>query len=152
MRRAIEAPDGYVMKPQREGGGHNFFGQELADALKSLAREQRAAFTLMQRIFPRAQESVLVRRGRPTAGPALSELGLYSTFVRAPSGPRVALISPPATSCAPSSTASTRAASPRVRRALRARWRRSGNYFCHISANSDLAGERSRDQLLELAL
>ena len=93
MRRAIEAPDGYVMKPQREGGGHNFFGQELADALKSLSREQRAAFTLMQRIFPRAQESVLVRRGRPTAGPALSELGLYSTFVRAPSG-RVLLNSP----------------------------------------------------------
>ena len=41
------------MKPQREGGGHNYFGAELADALGTLSREQRSAFILMQRIQPR---------------------------------------------------------------------------------------------------
>ena len=67
--------------------------QEIPPLLAKMDEAERKAFILMQRIFPRAQESVLVRRGRPTAGPALSELGLYSTFVRAPSG-RVLLNSP----------------------------------------------------------
>ena len=48
MRLAFERPDDYVMKPQREGGGHNFFGEELCAALESMTREQRSAFILMQ--------------------------------------------------------------------------------------------------------
>jgi len=48
MRLARERPDGYVMKPQREGGGHNFFGDELRAALESMTRDQRSAFILMQ--------------------------------------------------------------------------------------------------------
>ena len=48
MRLARERPDDYVMKPQREGGGHNFFGEELRAALESMTREQRSAFILMQ--------------------------------------------------------------------------------------------------------
>lgn len=86
MRLARERPDGYVMKPQREGGGHNFFGDELRAALGSMTRDQRSAFILMQRIFPRAEAAVLVRGGAPTTGPAVSELGVYSTYLRAHSG------------------------------------------------------------------
>ena len=41
---------------------------------------------LMQRIFPRAEPAVLVRGAAPTAGPAVSELGVYSTYLRAHSG------------------------------------------------------------------
>ena len=48
MRLAREKPSEYVMKPQREGGGHNFFGEELRAALESMTREQRSAFILMQ--------------------------------------------------------------------------------------------------------
>ena len=40
----------------------------------------------MQRIFPRAEPAVLVRGAAPTAGPAVSELGVYSTYLRAHSG------------------------------------------------------------------
>ena len=31
-----------------QGGGHNFFGDELRVALESMTREQRSAFILMQ--------------------------------------------------------------------------------------------------------
>ena len=39
-----------------------------------------------QRIFPRAEAAVLVRGAAPTTGPAVSELGVYSTYLRAHSG------------------------------------------------------------------
>ena len=81
------------MKPQREGGGHNYFGAELADALGTLSREQRSAFILMQRIMPRKAPAVLVRNGRPTIGHAVSELGVYSTLLTSGSG-RVVLNEP----------------------------------------------------------
>jgi len=46
MRLAMEKPSEYVMKPQREGGGHNLFGDELSAALSTLSREQRKKIRL----------------------------------------------------------------------------------------------------------
>ena len=86
MRRAIENPSEYVMKPQREGGGHNLFGAELSAALQSLSREERSAFILMQRILPRRRSAILVRDGETTVGPAVSELGIYSTLLTGKGG------------------------------------------------------------------
>ena len=31
---ACERPEEFVLKPQREGGGHNFYGQDVATKLK----------------------------------------------------------------------------------------------------------------------
>ena len=50
LARAAAAPDDFVLKPQREGGGNNLYGAELAARLAS--REGLAAFILMQRIRP----------------------------------------------------------------------------------------------------
>lgn len=86
MRLAIEKPSEYVMKPQREGGGHNYYGDELANALRTLSPEQRASFILMQRLWPRKAPAVLVRGGATTIGPAVSELGVYSTLLVGRSG------------------------------------------------------------------
>ena len=69
-----------------QGGGHNFFGDELSAALRTLSREQRSAYILMQRILPRRTPAVLVRDGQVTVGPALSELGVYSTLLTSKSG------------------------------------------------------------------
>ena len=92
MRLAQERPSEYVMKPQREGmsdvrsGAHNLFGTELASALSTLSREQRAAYILMQRILPRRVHSVLVHNGKPSIGPASSELGIFSTLLTSSPG------------------------------------------------------------------
>ena len=83
---ARAAPEGFVMKPQREGGGHNLFGDELAKTLGSLSRPQRASFILMQRLRPPAYPAVLVCEGQLQRGEAVSELGVYSTYVRAANG------------------------------------------------------------------
>ena len=65
MSIAIADPSKFVMKPQREGGGHNLFGEELRIALTTMSRQQRAAYILMQRIFPAVQTSALVRAPHP---------------------------------------------------------------------------------------
>jgi len=81
IKKVMEDPRLYVMKPQREGGGHNFYGQDVAVKLKELSVEERGAFILMQRICPRPQAAILTRNGVPTIGECVSEFGFYSVFV-----------------------------------------------------------------------
>ena len=50
MEDAAAYPDKYVLKPQREGGGNNLYGEQLKDRLAR--REGLSAFILMQRIRP----------------------------------------------------------------------------------------------------
>merc|ERR1712232_1370702 len=57
IRKAIAAPDGFVMKPQREGGGNNFYGATVAEKLRELSLDERGAYILMQRIEPQANGS-----------------------------------------------------------------------------------------------
>uniref|UniRef100_A0A3Q0KUJ8 Glutathione synthetase n=2 Tax=Schistosoma mansoni TaxID=6183 RepID=A0A3Q0KUJ8_SCHMA len=46
-------PDNYVLKPQREGGGNNYFGEELVQKLKSIMdHSERKLYVLMERIQP----------------------------------------------------------------------------------------------------
>lgn len=35
MELALREPGKFVLKPQREGGGNNLYGDEVADALRS---------------------------------------------------------------------------------------------------------------------
>mmetsp|Transcript_5927 Transcript_5927/g.21662 ORF Transcript_5927/g.21662 Transcript_5927/m.21662 type:complete len:541 (+) Transcript_5927:1-1623(+) len=84
VQQAIEAPQNFVLKPQREGGGNNLYGEELRDALQRLQSgsvQDRAAYILMQRIFPPSNPAVLVRNGEWSVEETLSELGVYSIFL-----------------------------------------------------------------------
>ena len=49
--QARSSPDDFVLKPQREGGGNNLYGPELAARLAE-GGEGLAAYVLMQRIKP----------------------------------------------------------------------------------------------------
>lgn len=81
IQEALEHPDDYVLKPQREGGGNNVWGQDLVDSLGRMSLEERAAFILMKRIKVVESENVLVRDGQLHSGRVASELGIYSTFI-----------------------------------------------------------------------
>lgn len=81
IEMALKEPEKYVLKPQREGGGHNYYGADVAMKLKELSIEERGAFILMERILPKTQASVMTRAGRSTVSPALSEFGFYSTYL-----------------------------------------------------------------------
>ena len=50
---AQQHPERYVLKPQREGGGNNLYGDKLASRLADSSG--LAAYILMQRIFPPVQ-------------------------------------------------------------------------------------------------
>lgn len=77
---ALDNPLAYVLKPQREGGGNNLYGDALRQRL--LSGEGLGAFILMQRILPPRQRSVLVRRGEWRVDETVSELGVYGTYLR----------------------------------------------------------------------
>ena len=77
---AIAHPERYVLKPQREGGGNNYYGEALAQRLGE--GRGLAAYILMQRIQPPVHRSLMVRLGAAVEADTLSELGVYSTYVR----------------------------------------------------------------------
>ncbi|KAM3219026.1 glutathione synthetase, chloroplastic [Capsicum chacoense] len=82
---AIEKPGLYVMKPQREGGGNNIYGENVKEALLKLQKEgtgSDAAYILMQRIFPKISHSILMREGIPHKEQTISELGIYGSYLR----------------------------------------------------------------------
>ena len=112
VKSAIEKPDLFVLKPQREGGGifplhfersclvvdvlrilnslsfpsgNNIYGHDLRDTLIKLQKEQGeslAAYILMQRIFPKASLTPLVRGGDWFEDLTISELGIYGAYLR----------------------------------------------------------------------
>jgi glutathione synthase len=55
-KRALERPEDFVLKPQREGGGNNLYGDEMVRALQTMTQDEKGAFILMERIRPPEQE------------------------------------------------------------------------------------------------
>jgi len=85
VKTAIEKPELFVLKPQREGGGNNIYGLDLRETLTRLQKEggdALAAYILMQRIFPKASLAYLVRGGICHEGLVISELGIYGAYLR----------------------------------------------------------------------
>ena len=79
---AQRAPHLFVLKPQREGGGNNVYGADLATALSSWAPCRLAAYVLMERMRPAPHTTTLVRAGVAAEGVAcLSELGVFGVLV-----------------------------------------------------------------------
>lgn len=80
-QRALTNPSKWVIKPQREGGGHNIYDTDIPDFLSSISRTERAAHILMERILPRTEPLMLLRNGRLWVGEAVSELGIYGSIL-----------------------------------------------------------------------
>ena len=86
---ALADPGGFVLKPQREGGGNNLYGEEMVAVLRTHdpsaprgARGDLSAYILMQRIFPPTNQTLCLRKGEMVALETLSELGIYGGYVR----------------------------------------------------------------------
>lgn len=85
VKSAIETPDLFVLKPQREGGGNNIYGLDVRETLIRLQKEggdALSAYILMQRIFPKASLANLVRGGVSHEALTISELGIYGAYLR----------------------------------------------------------------------
>ena len=83
LQRVLQAvrdnPDHYVLKPQREGGGNNLYGDELISALDTLSPAELESYILMTCIQPTPHPSILVRNGQHQHASCIPELGLYVT-------------------------------------------------------------------------
>ncbi|XP_061592815.1 glutathione synthetase [Cololabis saira] len=80
---ALAAPDRFVLKPQREGGGNNIYGPEICQVLGAVKGSERTAYILMDKIHPAPAQNFLLRRDGPlTATSCLSELGVFGAYVR----------------------------------------------------------------------
>lgn len=80
-RLAIDNTAGFVLKPQREGGGNNYFDDELRRMLTGMTPDARPAYVLMERIRPAPHQAVLVREREARAVPAVSEIGRFGAYL-----------------------------------------------------------------------
>ncbi|XP_076596737.1 glutathione synthetase [Chaetodon auriga] len=81
---ALAAPEGFVLKPQREGGGNNIYGSEICQVLQEVkGSAERMAYILMDKIRPVPVQNYLLRRDAPLQiSNCLSELGVFGVYVR----------------------------------------------------------------------
>ncbi|XP_028013684.1 glutathione synthetase isoform X4 [Eptesicus fuscus] len=84
IAEALAAPGRFVLKPQREGGGNNLYGEEMVQALERLKdSEERASYILMEKIEPEPFGNCLLRPGCPVrVVQCISELGIFGVYVR----------------------------------------------------------------------
>lgn len=81
---AIADPDRFVLKPQREGGGNNLYGEELRQVLEKIKDSpERTSYILMDKIKPQPALNYLLRAHSPLqASECISELGIFGVYVR----------------------------------------------------------------------
>ncbi len=81
VRIAIDAEKakGYVLKPQREGGGNNIYGLKIPSFIKSLGDDSKKyrGHILMELIEPPALRNSIFRNGEVRSGEVIGELGVY---------------------------------------------------------------------------
>ncbi|KAF3696531.1 Glutathione synthetase [Channa argus] len=81
---ALAAPDQFVLKPQREGGGNNIYGSGISQVLEDgKDGTERMAYILMDKLHPKPGKNYLLRRDAPLEiTNCLSELGVFGAYVR----------------------------------------------------------------------
>jgi glutathione synthetase len=72
-----ERCNGYVLKPQREGGGNNVYRSSIPPFLKSLPETHWKSYILMEIITPPPVHNLILRNGAIEKGGVICELGVY---------------------------------------------------------------------------
>ena len=76
---ALRKPDDWVLKPHREGGGNNFFGEDLVAQLKKMTSTESDAYILMEKIRQDEFSSVRMVEGKAIPCQCFTELGYFGT-------------------------------------------------------------------------
>ncbi|KAI0526543.1 hypothetical protein F5B22DRAFT_164726 [Xylaria bambusicola] len=70
---------GYVLKPQREGGGNNIYRGAIPPFLESVPEAHWPSYILMELITPPPVRNMILRNGELEQGGVICELGIYGT-------------------------------------------------------------------------
>lgn len=84
VEMVLANPEGFVMKPQREGGGNNIYGTDIPPVLTKMTETERSAYIIMERISPPISRSYMVRPGGPSPPEIVdmvSELGIFGAII-----------------------------------------------------------------------
>jgi glutathione synthetase len=83
LENALKNPEKYVLKPQREGGGNNVYGDDIKPFLENIRdSDERCAYILMDRISPPIIKNYMVRPGmEPMLADCISELGVFGYVI-----------------------------------------------------------------------
>jgi glutathione synthase len=68
---------GFVLKPQREGGGNNIYREDITDFVLKSKPEDLVQYILMEMIEPPEQRNAILRNGKSEEGNVICELGVY---------------------------------------------------------------------------
>ncbi|KAG9241651.1 hypothetical protein BJ878DRAFT_465930 [Calycina marina] len=71
--------NGYVLKPQREGGGNNIYRSAIPKFLASIPDSHWKSYILMEIITPPPVQNLILRNGVVEKGGVICELGVYGT-------------------------------------------------------------------------
>ena len=79
IARDFDRSKGYVLKPQREGGGNNIYGSKIPAFLASLGDDERMyrSHILMELIKPPPLRNSIFRNGEVQRGEVIGELGIF---------------------------------------------------------------------------
>lgn len=78
---ALETPDNFVLKPQREGGGNNVYKENIPEFLKSIPDTEWGAYILMELINPPKHKNKIIRNSELYHEDIISELGIFGTII-----------------------------------------------------------------------
>uniref|UniRef100_A0A914HZK4 Glutathione synthetase n=1 Tax=Globodera rostochiensis TaxID=31243 RepID=A0A914HZK4_GLORO len=83
IKRAIEHPEKFVLKANRDGVGNNFWDEQLAKKLRTLSQKERAGLILMEKLEPLrvTNYSIRPRGGTSQFESMVSELGINGYFL-----------------------------------------------------------------------
>lgn len=80
IKLALAQPTNWVVKPQREGGGHNIYGEAIVRFLQETPPTHLSNYILMERINAPVRPALLLRGSEgdpPRLEDCISELGIY---------------------------------------------------------------------------
>lgn len=84
VQMALTNPTRFVLKPQREGGGNNVYGEDVKTVLKEIKdSNERSAYILMEMINPPLQHNYMIRPNlpEPLYTEVISELGIFGVII-----------------------------------------------------------------------
>ncbi|KAK4884541.1 hypothetical protein RN001_000812 [Aquatica leii] len=88
VQMALDSPERFVLKPQREGGGNNVYGVDVKEAILQMKdKHERTAWILMDRINPPIISGYMVRPegpDKPDLVDMVSELGIFGVVIGDP--------------------------------------------------------------------
>eukprot|EP00658_Telonema_sp_P-2_P059944 TRINITY_DN49011_c0_g1_i1.p1 TRINITY_DN49011_c0_g1~~TRINITY_DN49011_c0_g1_i1.p1 ORF type:complete len:225 (-),score=55.71 TRINITY_DN49011_c0_g1_i1:16-690(-) len=83
FQKIRDCPGDYVLKPQREGGGNNIYGDDVQAAVESLTPDELGSYILMDIIQTESSCTHMVKGGKLISDVMIkSELGIYGVLVR----------------------------------------------------------------------